>query len=63
MMRRLFWFFLGVVAGASAVIWARRTAESVAERLTPSALFAELKKVATLAWSAATSRLSQDADR
>ena len=62
-MRRLFWFFLGAVAGASAVIWARRTAEAVAEKLTPAALLEELKKVATLAWRAVTSRSSQLVDR
>lgn len=50
-MRRVFWFFLGVFAGASAVVWVRRKAESVAERLTPAALFEELRNVATVLWS------------
>lgn len=54
-MRRMFWFMVGAVAGASAVIWVRRKAEAVAERLTPEALFAELKSVALALWSKAQS--------
>ncbi|MGA0862896.1 MAG: hypothetical protein ACO3RB_03295 [Ilumatobacteraceae bacterium] len=50
-MRRMFWFFLGAVAGASAVVWVRRKAESVAEKLTPAALFEELRHIATVLWS------------
>lgn len=57
-MRRVFWFVLGAIAGASAVIWARRKAEAVAERLTPSALFEELRRVVTALWEKARSLLS-----
>lgn len=57
-MRRVFWFVLGAVAGASAVIWARRKAEAVAERLTPAALVDELRRVLTALWDKARSLLS-----
>ena len=56
-MRRMFWFLLGAVCGASAVIWVRRKAESVAERLTPSALLEELRHVVLLLWDKARSLL------
>lgn len=57
-MRRVFWFVLGAIAGASAVVWARRKADAVAERLTPSALFDELRRVVSALWSKARSLLS-----
>lgn len=57
-MRRVFWFVLGAVAGASAVIWARRKAEAVAERLTPAALVDELRRVLAALWDKARSLLS-----
>lgn len=57
-MRRVFWFVLGAIAGASAVIWARRKAEAVAERLTPSALFDELRRVVAALVDKARSLLS-----
>lgn len=57
-MRRVFWFVLGAIAGASAVIWARRKAEAVAERLTPSALFDELRRVLAALVDKARSLLS-----
>lgn len=50
MFKRLFWFVLGVLAGAASVIWVRRKAEAVAERLTPSAIFEELRSVALALW-------------
>ena len=34
-MRRLFWFVSGAVAGASIVVWVKRTIVSVSEKLTP----------------------------
>ena len=52
--KRLFWFVLGAVAGATAVIWVRRKAEAVAERLTPSAILEELRSVAVALWEKAT---------
>lgn len=36
MMRRIFWFMSGVVAGASIVVWIKRTITSVSEKLTPA---------------------------
>lgn len=56
-MRRIFWFLLGAIAGASAVIWVRRKAELVAERLTPAALLAELRNVVSLLVDRASSLL------
>ena len=38
MMRRLFWFVLGVVSGAYAVLWVRRKATVIGEKLTLSAI-------------------------
>lgn len=35
-MRRMFWFVSGAVAGASIVVWVKRTIVSVSEKLTPS---------------------------
>ena len=51
--KRLFWFLLGVLAGATSVIWVRRKAEAVAERLTPSAILEELRTVALALWEKA----------
>jgi hypothetical protein len=42
MMKRLFWFFLGVVAGATGLMWARRKAIAAAEKITPSAILSVL---------------------
>ena len=36
MMRRMFWFLSGAVAGASIVVWVKRTIVSVSEKLTPA---------------------------
>jgi hypothetical protein len=36
MMRRMFWFVSGAVAGASVVVWIKRTIVSVSEKLTPA---------------------------
>ena len=36
MMRRIFWFVSGAVAGASIVVWVKRTIVSVSEKLTPA---------------------------
>lgn len=38
MMKRLFWFLLGVVAGAYAMTWGKKKATEVAESLTPEAI-------------------------
>lgn len=38
MIRRAFWFLLGVAAGVYSALWVRRTAEDVSERLTPAAV-------------------------
>ena len=35
-MRRMFWFVSGAVAGASIVVWVKRTIVSVSEKLTPA---------------------------
>ncbi|MBM3717760.1 MAG: hypothetical protein FJW53_02160 [Actinobacteria bacterium] len=50
MIRRMFWFILGGVAGATSVVWVRRKAEAVAEKLTPSAILAELRAVVVALW-------------
>lgn len=50
MFKRMFWFVLGAIAGATAVVWVRRKAEAVAEKLTPSAILAELRNVAFALW-------------
>lgn len=42
MMRRFFWFFLGVVAGITGMKWMRRKAGELAEKLTPQAVFETL---------------------
>ena len=42
MMKRLFWFSLGVVAGAAGLMWARRKAIAAAEKITPSAILSVL---------------------
>lgn len=42
MMKRFFWFSLGVVAGASGLMWARRKAIAAAEKITPSAILSVL---------------------
>jgi len=36
MMRRLFWFVSGAAAGASLVVWVRRTITTVSEKMTPA---------------------------
>ena len=36
MMRRLFWFVSGAAAGASLVVWLKRTIASVSEKMTPA---------------------------
>jgi hypothetical protein len=36
--KRLFWFLLGAVAGAYAVMWGKKKATVVAESLTPEAI-------------------------
>ncbi len=41
-MKRLFWFSLGVVAGATGLMWARRKAIAAAEKITPSAILSVL---------------------
>ncbi len=46
MMRRLFWFVLGAIAGASGVLWARRKAIAAAEKMTPSAILSVLIETA-----------------
>lgn len=35
-MRRMFWFVSGAIAGASIVVWVKRTIVSVSEKLTPA---------------------------
>ncbi len=42
MMKRLFWFCLGVLAGATGLMWARRKAIAAAEKITPSAILSVL---------------------
>ena len=36
MMRRMFWFVSGAIAGASIVVWAKRTIVTMSEKLTPA---------------------------
>lgn len=38
MMRRLFWFALGVMTGAYGVLWVRQKATAIGEKLTLSAI-------------------------
>lgn len=38
MMKRLFWFVLGVLAGVYAMSWGKKKATAVAESLTPEAI-------------------------
>lgn len=38
MMRRFFWFVLGVICGAYAMVWVRQKASAIGEKLTPSAI-------------------------
>lgn len=38
MMKRLFWFLLGAIAGAYAVVFGKKKATEVAESLTPEAI-------------------------
>ena len=58
MLRRLFWFVLGVVAGIYGTLWVRNAASEISQRLSPSAIleqvvevirlgFAKLREVAT----------------
>ena len=42
MMKRLFWFCLGVVSGAAGLMWLRRKAIAAAEKITPSAILSVL---------------------
>jgi len=42
MSRRMFWFVLGAISGASGVLWARRKAVEAAEKMTPSAILSVL---------------------
>ncbi len=42
MMKRLFWFCLGVVSGAAGLMWVRRKAIAAAEKITPSAILSVL---------------------
>ena len=44
-MRRLFWFFLGVVAGIYGTLWVRDTASDLSQRLTPSAILEQVVEV------------------
>lgn len=41
-MRRLFWFVLGVICGVTGVFWVRRKAIAAAEKMTPSAILSVL---------------------
>ena len=38
MMRRMFWFLLGIAAGISGYVWVKRTAADLHDRVTPEAL-------------------------
>lgn len=38
MMRRLFWFCLGALCGAYGILWTRKKAIAIGERLTPRAI-------------------------
>lgn len=42
MMKRFFWFSLGVVAGATGLMWVRRKAIAAAEKITPGAILSVL---------------------
>lgn len=46
MMKRLFWFLLGAIAGAYAVVFGKKKATEVAESLTPEAIARSLFDVA-----------------
>lgn len=46
MMKRLFWFLLGAVAGAYGVMWGKKKATEVAESLTPEAIARSLFEAA-----------------
>lgn len=46
MFRRLFWFFSGVVAGATGVLWVKKKAGEIAQQLTPAAIFETLLDIA-----------------
>lgn len=54
-MRRLFWFVAGMVSGIYATLWARRTAEEMADRLSPSALLDQVLHVLKSLMKAAVS--------
>lgn len=41
-MRRMFWFVLGVITGVTGVLWVRRKAIEAAEKMTPSAILSVL---------------------
>lgn len=41
-MRRMFWFVLGVISGVVGVLWVRRKAVAAAEKMTPSAILSVL---------------------
>ena len=45
MMRRLFWFVMGAIAGVTGVSYARRKAREIAEKLTPTAVFDALVEI------------------
>jgi len=45
MMRRLFWFVMGAIAGVTGVSYARRKAGEIAEKLTPAAVFDALVEI------------------
>lgn len=57
MIRRFFWFLVGLVSGVYATIWVRRTVDDVADKLSPTALVDQvihvLKALATAAMSGA----------
>lgn len=46
MFRRLFWFFSGVIAGATGVLWVKKKAGEIAQQLTPAAIFETLLDIA-----------------
>ena len=45
MMRRLFWFVTGAIAGVTGMSYARRKAGEIAEKLTPAAVFDALVEI------------------
>ena len=45
MMRRLFWFVSGAIAGVTGMSYARRKAGEIAGKLTPAAVFDALVEV------------------